>query len=172
MEAKVERDGDILTVHLIGRLNYESADPFRETCFTNFLEQKVIFNFKDLGFVGSSGIASFVDIVCEFSRRNSQGIKLCHVGSEFRRIFEANSEGTIYIYEDQQKAKLAYQGYPIKAINETPSFEERAFIANPEITEEIIEPAEGQKPEVNEFENLAPSSSSDSSEVDGGLTSQ
>lgn len=109
MQAKMERDGEVIVVHLQGRVDFESAGPFRETCLQRLADAKVVFNLNRLSFVGSNGITPFVEAITALSEKNQQGICFCGVGSEFRRIFEASDIRNLRIFADENGAKLAFQ---------------------------------------------------------------
>lgn len=108
MQAKVSQNGEITVVHLVGRINYETVDPFRKTCLENFREGKLVFNLQNLSFVGSSGITSFVQTIEDIARTNGQGLKLCSVGSEFKKIFDASEIAGLEIFEEQNHAESAF----------------------------------------------------------------
>lgn len=108
MKAIVEQEGDVFVVRLSGFLDYESLDPFRLSCLQYFSSKKVIFNLKNLSFVGSSGITPFVETMTELKGLNRDGFKFCEVGSEFRRVFAASPVSDIEIYDSEQSARLAF----------------------------------------------------------------
>ena len=104
MEAKYAVRGEVLVVELRGRLDFESTEPFRKTCLEKLTQEKVVFDLKDLNFVGSLGLKDFVSTLDDMSRRSAPGIKFCGVSSEFRRLFEASGLGAHYIFDNQEKA--------------------------------------------------------------------
>ena len=63
MQAKIHKNGDITVVQLEGRIDFETTEPFRETCQDLLLNNKVVFNLSELSFVGSSGIGAFVSFM-------------------------------------------------------------------------------------------------------------
>jgi len=58
--------------------------------------------------VGSSGISKFMEVINELNVKNS-AIKFASVGSEFRRLFAANTIKTISIYENDGDAVKSFQ---------------------------------------------------------------
>lgn len=108
MQARMKREGEVVVVELIGRINYETADPFRHQCMEHLVKEKVVFDLKDLDFVGSSGIRPFIGVMAELLEVNPKGMKLSGVGSEFRRVFEASPIQSIEIYEDNREACQAF----------------------------------------------------------------
>src|SRR5580698_1019861 len=102
MQAKIRKDGDITVVELKGRLDFETAEPFRETCQDVLTNSKVVFNLAELSFVGSSGIGAFVNTLMEFSKNNPVPPKFCNVKSEFRKVFKATDEGAFQIFDDEK----------------------------------------------------------------------
>jgi anti-sigma B factor antagonist len=110
MEARIRKDGDITVVDLSGRLDFESAEPFRETCHDLLSNSKVVFNLKDLSFVGSSGIGSFVNTLRDFSQNNPMAPRFCYVRTEFQKLFTANNDKDFKIFEDEETAIGSFNG--------------------------------------------------------------
>lgn len=108
MEAIMEQRGEVLIVHLKGRVDYDSADPFRETCLNHLIHHKVIFDLQDLSFVGSSGITCFIKTISELSYKNPEGIKFSRVSSEFLRIFEASDIRNFEVFENDKIASMSF----------------------------------------------------------------
>lgn len=107
MQAKIRKTGDITVVELHGRLDFETAEPFRDTCQDILSNSKVIFNLTHLNFVGSSGIGAFVDTLREFTRTSPMAPKFCNVRSEFRKVFTASENG-FEIFEDEKTAVKSF----------------------------------------------------------------
>ncbi len=130
MKAIIEQKGDIFIVHFKGRIDYESADLFRKNGSRFLDNQKVIFNFADLSFVGSSGISPFVETIQDLFDKNNSNMKFCKVGSEFKKIFAANTLRRSEIYEDSNAAQMAFlnpalaQTLAYQFIEEEPEVEE------------------------------------------------
>lgn len=104
MRAKITTEGDCVIVHLIGTIDVETALPFRRACLEQLTDKKVVFNFRELSFVGSSGILSFLETMQDFANTNTQGMKFACVGTEFRKILAATSLGAIEIHETESLA--------------------------------------------------------------------
>ena len=102
------RDGGVIVVQLSGRVDVETAEPFRKVCLNRLRGARVVFDFSQLSFVGSSGILPFLETLQSFAESNSHRFKLSGVGSEFRRVFAATPLQTIEIYETSQQAIGAY----------------------------------------------------------------
>jgi anti-anti-sigma factor len=108
MQAHMTRAGEFIIMRLSGRLDVESAERFRAAC-TNFLaNRKVVFDFADLSFVGSSGILPFLETMQRLSSMTAVGFKFCNVGSEFQKIFAASPLAQIEIYENEEQALSAF----------------------------------------------------------------
>ena len=97
MQAKIRKDGDITVVELRGRLDFETAEPFRETCHDILSNSKVVFNLAELSFVGSSGIGAFVNTLREFTK-----------ASPVRKVFKATDEMVFQIFDDEQTAVVSF----------------------------------------------------------------
>ncbi|MCB0364874.1 MAG: STAS domain-containing protein [Bdellovibrionaceae bacterium] len=109
MEAKFEEVGEaMMVVHLRGRIDLETIETF-VNCLDHLRNYEVIFNMRDLSFVGSNGITTFVDSMRDLAKRTTKAVKFCHVSSEFRRIFSATLAQDIEIHEDIYRAQLAFR---------------------------------------------------------------
>ena len=108
MQAKLEKKEGVTIVHLSGRIDYESADRFRETCLKMLNDQKLVFNLEGLSFVGSSGITPFLQTMNDLSSQNKGQLKFCQVGVEFRKIFESSPLKECEVYEDVQTATVSF----------------------------------------------------------------
>ena len=107
MQAKIRRSGDITVVELEGKLDFETAEPFRETCQDILSNSKVVFNLSGLSFVGSSGIGAFVNTLREFSQASPVAPKFCNLRSEFKKVFRATDED-FQIFEDERAALSSF----------------------------------------------------------------
>jgi anti-sigma B factor antagonist len=113
MQAKIRKDGDITVVELKGHLDFETAEPFRETCHDILANSKVVFNLNELSFVGSSGIGAFVNTLREFSRNNPVAPRFCAVRSEFKKVFKATDDDAFKVFEDEKSAVVSFVEEPI-----------------------------------------------------------
>jgi anti-anti-sigma factor len=119
MEAHFEVRGEVMVVELKGRLDFETTEPFRKTCWEHLLGAKVVFDLKNLNFVGSLGLTDFVDTLDHMAKESRLGIKFSGVGSEFRRLFEASGISRLEIYENQDKAIQSFTLIPHAVIPQT-----------------------------------------------------
>lgn len=119
MEVKFEELGEsMMIVHLKGRIDLETIEPF--VGWLNHLRNhEVIFNMRELSFVGSNGITTFIESMRNLARGSSKSIKFCYVSSEFRRIFGATLAQEIEIHEDLYRAQQAFRN-PTPAVGVTP----------------------------------------------------
>ena len=109
MDAKVENRNGVFVVNLIGQMNFESADQLKTQCIKNFSTRDIIFNLKDLSFVGSSGITPFLELLDVMSKNLGPRFKICSVGTDFMRLFESSDSEGIEIYRDVTDAERAFQ---------------------------------------------------------------
>ncbi len=109
MQVKVTTQGDWVVVHLIGHLDVETAEPFRQACLSQLTDKKVIFDFRSLSFVGSSGILFFLETMRDFMRTNRQGMRFCGVGSEFRKVLAATSLNAVDVFENENLAASPFE---------------------------------------------------------------
>ena len=106
MDVNVDHSGGIFIVRLSGRINPEAADQFKSSCVNLLKDKKIIFDLKDLSFVGSSGITSLVEAITELSSHSP--CRLCHASNEFKRIFETRKIDGLTIHDDRQAATLSF----------------------------------------------------------------
>ncbi len=97
---------------LKGFLDFEVAETFRISCLQNLAGYKVIFNLKELSFVGSSGITPFVEMLSQFSKSNNVRPKFCEMTSEFRRLFLSSQINEYEIFEDELGAMKSFSMPP------------------------------------------------------------
>lgn len=134
MEAQIQKEGDVTVVVLQGYLNFETTEPFRQTCFKKLQNQSIIFDLRKLNFVGSSGLTSFLEVLRDFRSRNQQPVKFCGLSQEFRRLFWASDMGNIEIYEDSPTAYASF----FQPMQQIPRIQYVELDSEIEITEEPI----------------------------------
>ena len=103
-----KNNNNILVIDLKGEVDFASAEPFYQTCMNILSEKNIIFNLKNLNFVGSDGLSSFVNTMKDLKAKSS--LQFCCVGSEFRRVFAESEIKDISIHESEQSATAAFQG--------------------------------------------------------------
>lgn len=108
MEAKFAMRGQIMVVELKGKLDFETQAPFRRTCLEKLLSEKVVFDLRNLNFVGSLGLTDFVSTLEDMKKNSEPGIRFCGVGTEFRRLFEASGFQAHDIFDNQEKAVQSF----------------------------------------------------------------
>jgi anti-anti-sigma factor len=104
MEANFKLSGEVVVVELKGRLDLESAEPFRKTCLEKLVAKPVVFDLRQLNFVGSLGLKDFVVTLDSMSQRSRSGVRFCGVSSEFRRLFEANGFAGHHFFDCRETA--------------------------------------------------------------------
>lgn len=104
MQARMSRESEVVVVQLSGRVDVETAVPFREACLKRLMNERVVFDFRTLSFVGSSGILPFLQTLQEFAARNKSPFKFSGVGIEFKKVFAATPLNVIEIFETPAQA--------------------------------------------------------------------
>ncbi len=104
MEANFAVSGGVVVVELKGRLNFETTEPFRRTCMERLVQEKVVFDLRQLSFVGSLGLKDFVETLDTLAQKSFSGVRFCGVSSEFRRMFEASGLAGHEFFETRDKA--------------------------------------------------------------------
>ncbi len=103
MEARFALCGEVVVVELKGRLDYEFTAPFRRTCLEKLIREKVVFDLKDLSFVGSLGLQEFVQTLDEMAKL-SPGVRLSGVSAEFKRLFESSGIPDLAFFDESAQA--------------------------------------------------------------------
>ncbi len=112
MQAKIEKKGNTIIVHVNGKIDHESQLVLKENLIelskkarTDTVPNKFIFDLENLEFVGSSGITSFMQSLKEFNSSAQIKPKYCNVKSEFRKIIQAfDNEELFEIFESTDSA--------------------------------------------------------------------
>lgn len=88
-----------------GSLTVSDMDSLKIICNSKLKKKKVLFNLKELSFVGSSGISVFYETLNSLKKTNS--LKMCCVSSEFKRIFDSEGLG-FPIYQSEEEALSSF----------------------------------------------------------------
>ena len=121
MQAQVKQEGDVFYIHLSGKVDFDSSEPFRDTILRHVKGSRVIFNLQGLAFVGSNGITPFVETMKTLCTEAGSLVRFCNVSSEFQRIFEANE---IFIGANFEDERLAYESLQFSSAASMPGFQE------------------------------------------------
>lgn len=92
MKTSIERRDNLVTVRLEGCLSFESAASFKDALVSLLQEaqsQLVVFDFKDLSFVGSSGMTPFIQALRDFNGKARTTPGYVNVKTEFRKLMDA-----------------------------------------------------------------------------------
>jgi len=123
MKTQIKKDGDTVVVSIDGKIDYETQVPLKDelqrltrqalheadTTKTDAVATKVIFNLKNLEFVGSSGISNLVQTLKDFNTRSELKPRYCHVRSEFQKIIKAfDEEQGFEIFDTEERARNSF----------------------------------------------------------------
>jgi anti-anti-sigma factor len=116
MRTQITKVGDTVVVSMHGKLDFEAQEPLRqdlgrlaERARGDLSAKKIIFNFENLEFVGSSGISAFVQSLKDFSARTPVRPRYCNVRSEFRRVMKAFDEGDLFeFFDSEDRARKSF----------------------------------------------------------------
>jgi len=96
MKTKFKFTQDAIYVNVEGLVDYETQAPFKENLDkilrkqkTDETPRKIIFDFENLEFVGSSGITSLVQTLRDFNTLCDEKPVYQNLKSEFQKIFKA-----------------------------------------------------------------------------------
>ena len=119
MDARIVRQGEVLVVALSGYLDFSTAESFRNQCLKRLLNHKVVFNFKDLNFVGSSGIRPFLDALDVFASQTQTKPKFCTVPNEFKHLLLTSALAKYEIHDSSVTAVDSFEQPPVNALENT-----------------------------------------------------
>ncbi len=108
MQARIKNHNEVTIVALSGRVDVETAPPFRAACFREFRGKRLVFDFADLSFVGSQGILPFLETFQVFNETAPGSFKFCRMGLEFRRVFAATPLNCVELYETIEGAVASF----------------------------------------------------------------
>lgn len=108
MDATISEYGNVTVVELNGRLDFETAQPFRKTCLEHLVHRPLVLDLKNLNFVGSLGITDFIETIEGLFEKTAPGVKLSGVSSEFRRLFESSKISRLEFFESKSQALAAF----------------------------------------------------------------
>ncbi len=116
MKTKIEKEGDTVLVSMGGRIEHEIHEPFKENLRQLIRDQRtdctpknIIFDLKELEFVGSSGISKFVQTLKDFSTQSHRKPRYCNVRNEFKKIFKAlDEENHFEFFDNREQAKRSF----------------------------------------------------------------
>ena len=118
MKTQIKKDGDTVVVSIDGKIDYETQVPLKDELQrlaqknqkTDSVPAKVIFNLKNLEFVGSSGISNLVQTLKDFNHRSEIKPRYCHVKSEFQKIIKAfDEEQGLEIFDTEERARSSFE---------------------------------------------------------------
>lgn len=119
MKTHIRKSGDTVVVSIDGKIDYETQVPLKDELMklarqtsnsntnsgTDSTPTKVIFNLKNLEFVGSSGISNLVQTLKDFNHRAAVKPRYCHVRSEFQKVIKAFDEESLFeIFDTEERA--------------------------------------------------------------------
>jgi anti-anti-sigma factor len=113
MKAKLSSHDGSIVISIDGKVDYETQDGVCDFINTTIERNKrdqnakdVIVNFKNLEFVGSSGITQFVQSLKNIHNETDFTPKYCGVRSEFQKIIKAfDEENEFDFYDDTSLSK-------------------------------------------------------------------
>lgn len=105
MKTNIRQNGKVLVVKVRGNLTVDDADRLKTICGDKLKKQQVLFNLRELSFVGSSGVSVFHETLSALKKRNT--LKMCCVSSEFQRVFD-NEAPPFSVYQSEEEALSSF----------------------------------------------------------------
>lgn len=104
MQARVMQLGDVVVIHLIGRVDIEAVPAFRSECLGKLGGRKVVFDFREVSFVGSTGIVPFIEAMQAFAIGSTASIGFSGIGVELKKVLSATALASIPSFDDAFEA--------------------------------------------------------------------
>lgn len=104
MQARVTQLGDVVVIHLIGRVDIEAVPAFRSECLGKLGGRKVVFDFRAVSFVGSTGIVPFIEAMQGFAMATTASIGFSGIGVELKKVLSATVLASIPSFDDAFEA--------------------------------------------------------------------
>lgn len=101
MEIRTTVIDQVFIIQLSGKIDFESIKTFRLLCTNEWIGKKILFDFENLNFVGSSGITYLIESIETLHRIGEATIGFCRPRSEFHRIFEVGELKDVPIFQDR-----------------------------------------------------------------------
>lgn len=112
MKASIIHKRGVSVVLFDGHLSFIHAKQLREqleSFYVNKKNKKIIFNLKNLEFIGSSGIKPFIQIFKRLNKRRTKP-RLCGLSPEYQRLFRAfEGRKRFHIFENEGEAIQSYR---------------------------------------------------------------
>jgi anti-anti-sigma factor len=108
MQARVKMQNEICVIYLGGRVDVETAVPFRAACLRELKGKRIVFDFSGLHFVGSQGLLPFLETLQSFHDMAPGSFKFSGVGVEFRKLFAATPLSAVEVYVTSEQAVMSF----------------------------------------------------------------
>ncbi|CAN5518241.1 hypothetical protein BH10BDE1_BH10BDE1_14250 [soil metagenome] len=100
---------EIMIVHLIGQIEADSVDLFRQACRGPLGGRPVIFNMTKLSIVGSNGLRAFLESLNDLTKVKGSDVRFCEVRNDLRHILEATPLGRRPMMATEEDAIQSYR---------------------------------------------------------------
>ena len=154
IQAKYRKEGDAIIINVNGRIDYENQVPLKEELRKmikrnqfDTTPKKLIFNFENLEFVGSSGITQFLQILKGINSQTATPPKYCNFKSEFKKMIQAfESQNEFEIFESEAHAISSYDSYPPRAHEPTQEIAPQSITLNNALDWDLLPTSIKKKP--------------------------
>lgn len=110
MQARIRKSNQIISVELLGKVDYESLEGFIEMCRKELKGKRIVFNLEGLSFVGSCGVTNFLHVLASLQRMPGTEIKYVGMAKEFIKLFQT--------MEETKDVKLGLHATEFEAVKE------------------------------------------------------
>lgn len=117
MKTRIRKQDEFFIVDLNGTLDFEAQGPLKEEMEWLINEvttggeapRKIIFNLKELSFVGSSGISNFIQTLKQVNSTVPIKPRYCYVRSEFQKLIRAFDDERLFeFFESEDGARRSF----------------------------------------------------------------
>ncbi|MBI2608449.1 MAG: STAS domain-containing protein [Deltaproteobacteria bacterium] len=113
MKASIEKKGCVMVIAVDGTLSFENNPEFEKKILEITKDKRkkyrLVFDLKNLNFVGSTGIKDFVLILKEFNKLSPRP-RICGLKKEFIWMFNAfQGKKKFYVFKDEEEAAKSFE---------------------------------------------------------------
>jgi anti-anti-sigma factor len=108
LTADVQHHGDRCSIHLMGYLSSEPAQPLEEAFVKAADYDKILLVFAEKTFVNSVGLAVLFDLIFPLQEKGKQ-VRIAEPAAHFRKVFDiVGLSKDVEIYESEEQAVVGW----------------------------------------------------------------
>lgn len=108
MKTQITESKHFIIVSCNGLVSHETQGTLKDglrALQSQETSKEIIFDFKDLEFVGSTGITQFIQTLKDFNSQSKVKTRYCNVGPEFKKFIRAFDPEEVFSFEGDPHVK-------------------------------------------------------------------